>query len=441
MKLPQEYLTNIQKLFKDRCQDYLDSFDRKAFTGIRINSSKISREDFLKISPFSLQPVPWCNEGFYCDENPGRHPYYHAGLYYIQEPSAMAPAEILPVECHDVILDACSAPGGKATRLAAKLNGSGLLVSNDLSASRQKATLRNIERFGFRNCFVIAEDTAKLKERFPEYFDKILVDAPCSGEGMFRKDPLLINSWLERNSEYYYPIQKEILSNCVEMLKTGGQLLYSTCTFSPAENEEVIQYCLNRYPEMELLDIHQKYPYFEKGVFLKECARLYPFNLDGEGHFVALLKKKGQSSKTLSIPFTSFHSPSLNEFMSLCKLNVSGYHYEKIGEAVCLVPDIPFDNSSIRTLRSGLLLGRLKKGLFEPAQSLAMALRADQFAQVLKLEEDDIRVLKYLKGETISADEKLDGWLLLCLKDYPLGFARAINGKIKNKIDPGWRMP
>lgn len=440
MRLPEEYLGQVKTIFKDDYNAYLDCFNNPSFFGLRANTSKISIENFQAISPFKLRQVPWCKDGFYCDKHVGKHPYYYAGLYYIQEPSAMAPAEILPIEEGDFVLDACSAPGGKATKLANKLNGTGILVSNDISASRQNATLKNIERFGLKNCYVISEDTKKLKDKYPCFFDKILVDAPCSGEGMFRKDPSLINSWLEKGNDYYPPIQKEILDNCVEMLKDGGYLLYSTCTFNTCENEEIVKHCLDKHPEMKLMNIHKDYPFFEKGIGLEECARLYPFKLDGEGHFVALMKKDGKASTNKTSNFSSYQNNSLSDFLKLCNINVDNYHIERINDGIHLLPNHDFDNASIRTLRSGLLLGSIKKDVFDPSQALAMSLKSNEFAQVIDLSIEDLRVEKYLKGETISIEQNYKGWTLICVDGYPLGFGKANNHKLKNKIDSGWRV-
>ena len=253
MNLPEEYLCNMQDLLKQDFQKYLDCFSVPACTGLRVNTSKISVEDFLKISPFHLEPVPWCAEGFYCKEEdkPSLHPYYHAGLYYLQEPSAMSPGSYLPIEPDDIVLDGCSAPGGKTTQLACRLT-EGLLISNDISSSRQQATLKNIERHGLGNVYVTSTDISK----FPNNtFDKILLDTPCSGEGMFRKDPSLVNSWIKRNHEYYRPIQKSLIDSAVPLLKDGGMLMYSTCTFNPHEDEEVIEYALSNYPELTLADM------------------------------------------------------------------------------------------------------------------------------------------------------------------------------------------
>ena len=242
--LPRKFEEEMKELLKEEYDKYLASFEEKPMSSIRINEEKV--KDFLKISPFELEKIPFIHNGYYTsDPNIGKHPYYDAGLYYIQEASAMTPAENLPIEEGDYVLDLCAAPGGKSTELLSKLHGTGLLVANDISSSRCYALAKNIQRMGFDNFFVTSHDAKDLSKFFPNFFDKILVDSPCSGEGMFRKDRSLITSWEEKDSSYYPPLQKEILKSALKMLKPGGKLLYSTCTFAKKENEEVIQEVLD----------------------------------------------------------------------------------------------------------------------------------------------------------------------------------------------------
>ena len=248
MNLPLQYLKSMQELLGDDYDSYLKSFDNSRLYGLRINTLKISVEEFLKICPFELKPVPWIENGFYYKEEdkPAKHPYYFAGLYYIQEPSAMTPANVLPVEKNDIVLDMCAAPGGKSTELGAKLNRTGLLVTNDISNSRAKALLKNVEVFGIPNLCLLNEDPVQIVPRFKTFFDKILIDAPCSGEGMFRKDNKLIKAWEKNGPEFYSQIQRNIITAGADMLKPGGKMLYSTCTFSKMEDEETIKYLLDQ---------------------------------------------------------------------------------------------------------------------------------------------------------------------------------------------------
>ena len=263
MALPKAFDERIRIQLGDEYEDYIKCFDSDMYHGIRVNTSKISVEDFLKISPFELEPVPWTKNGFYYDHRkytPSKHPYYYAGLYYIQEPSAMTPASVLDIEDGDVVLDICAAPGGKSTELAAKLNGTGILISNDISNSRAKALLKNLELFGIGNMCVVSEPPNNLSKAFEGTFDKILIDAPCSGEGMFRKSSSMMTAWENNGTELFAGLQRGILNEACKMLKPGGKLLYSTCTFSPEEDERSVEYLLSIDDSMHLVD----FPKYEK---------------------------------------------------------------------------------------------------------------------------------------------------------------------------------
>ena len=267
---------NLPKVFEEKMKDLLGSeyeaytacYDEPRHYGLRVNTAKISVEDFLKIAPWPLEPVPWIHNGFYYDGDniqPSKHPYYFAGLYYLQEPSAMTPADRLPVEPGDRVLDVCAAPGGKATELGAKLGGTGVLAANDLSSSRAKGLLKNLELFGIGNVLILSEEPGKLVSYFPEYFDKILIDAPCSGEGMFRKEKKMVKAWEEHGPEFFSKIQRSIVTQAAQMLRPGGMLLYSTCTFSPEENEQTIEYLLQEYPEFKICEM-EGYEGFADGI-------------------------------------------------------------------------------------------------------------------------------------------------------------------------------
>ena len=250
MILPESFKDRIKEQLKDEYEDYIGCLDKGMNHGIRVNTAKISVEDFLKISPFELESIPWTDNGFYYDDKkyvPSKHPYYYAGLYYIQEPSAMTPASVLDIKPGDTVLDICAAPGGKSTELAAKLGNTGVLISNDISNSRAKALLKNLELFGTGNMSVVSEPPNKLSERFCNTFDKILVDAPCSGEGMFRKEPQAVDEWSVEHTVSCGVRQKHILDCAMKMLKGGGYIVYSTCTFAPEENEQVCAYMLENY--------------------------------------------------------------------------------------------------------------------------------------------------------------------------------------------------
>lgn len=454
MELPLLFEQNMIKLLGDEYDEYKNCLDNDMFHGIRINTSKISVEDFLKINPFHLTPVPWTENGFYYDEKldkPSKHPYYFAGLYYIQEPSAMTPAAVIPIDEGDRVLDICAAPGGKSTELAAKLNNTGILVSNDISASRAKALLKNLEVFGVGNSLIISEAPYKLSERFYEYFDKILIDAPCSGEGMFRKSNSMITAWENNGNQLFADLQRSILDEAVKMLKPGGRLLYSTCTFAPLENEKSIEYLLSLDDRLSI-EKFDKYEGFDDGhpewsdtnnSELKKCARLWPHKISGEGHFVCLIKKDGNNTNTGNIgnyPIKKCKLPKeVTDFLKELKTPFDESRFEISADKLYYIPDSFPAVKGLRILRCGLYMGEIKKNRFEPGQSLAMYISKEDFSNTLDLNASDERVIKYLKGETIEADVK-NGWCLVCVDSYPLGWGKVNNGTLKNKYLPGWRL-
>ncbi len=446
MQLPEKYVDNMKTLLGNEFDDYVSSFKEPRLYGLRVNTSKISTEEFLKISPFRLTPVPWIPNGFYYseDDKPAKHPYYFAGLYYLQEPSAMTPAHVLPVEPGDRILDLCAAPGGKSTELGARLNGTGLLVSNDISASRAKALLKNIEVFGIGNVIVTCEYPEKLKEKFYGFFDKILVDAPCSGEGMFRKDGKLIKSWETQGPEFFAPVQRGILREAADMLKPGGSILYSTCTFSKSEDEDNMEWFLREHKDFEPEYIYD-YEGFVRAYGMEEAVRLFPHRLKGEGHFVALLHKKGNLEKNIPEAVTGCKKlpDEITEFLGEYDKKTDTGRLEISGDKVYIMPEGTERLRGLRILRSGLLLGELKKNRFEPSQAFAMTVEPDKYSTVAYLKSDDINVIKYLKGETIEVREsELKGSaknVLVCVDGFPLGWGKLNGTTVKNKYLPGWR--
>lgn len=311
LRLPSPFLAKMKSLLGENYDNFMKSYEQGPNAGIRVNTLKISREEFMKLSPFDLAPIPWCSTGYYTQagERPGRHPYYHAGLYYIQEPSAMAPVELLGVTPGDRVLDLCAAPGGKSTQIAAKLNGQGVLVSNDLHPDRTKALAKNLEMYGVRNAVVLNEDPERIAGAFPGFFSKILIDAPCSGEGMFRKDESMLKYWEESSPLKFAEMQRDILKSAAAMLRPGGRLVYSTCTFSPEENEGMIAEFLNEQPDFYVIPVDHSESFSPgetnwmtgqedvKEDVLKQLsgtARLWPHKVRGEGHFMAVLQREGE---------------------------------------------------------------------------------------------------------------------------------------------------
>ena len=456
LKLSEEYLNRMRDLLgEEEFSAYLKSFDEERLYGLRVNTAKVTPEAFPELVSWDLKPVPWIPNGFYYEgtERPAKDPYYYAGLYYLQEPSAMTPAMLLPVKPGDRVLDLCGAPGGKSTELGVKLAGKGVLISNDISNSRAKALLKNLELWGISNICVTSETPDKLADVFGPWFDKILIDAPCSGEGMFRKDDDMVKSYEERGPEYYSEIQKEITDQAVRMLAPGGLLLYSTCTFSRCEDEEIICHILENHQEMELIRL----PLFEGasgGTGLDGCIRLFPHKIKGEGHFISLLRKNGggaertaagsrersrtepQGKKAPALP------TELTDFLALMNREFEDSRIMIKNDSVYYLPENFVPAKELRYLRTGLLLGELKNKRFEPGQVLAMTLHAEEFRQTISWKKEDDRVIRYLKGETISLTPEegpVKGWCLVCVDGYPLGFAKGTGMALKNKYYPGWR--
>lgn len=461
-QLPEAFLLKMQELLGEEFGQYLESFKEEWKPGLRVNTLKLSPGELAELVPWNLEPVPWADNGFYYDGTldgevlrPSKHPAYYAGLYYLQEPSAMTPAAMLPVVPGDRVLDLCAAPGGKSTELASKLKGRGMLVSNDISYSRARALLKNLELAGAANICVTSEAPEKLAGVWPEFFDKILVDAPCSGEGMFRRDEDMVKDWNEKGPEYYVPIQRQILSQAAAMLRPGGYMLYSTCTFSVEEDEENVAYVLEEFPQMQLccLDL-DKVPGACGGFGLSGCMRLFPHRLRGEGHFLALMRKKGgdDGGKEILPPMDPGTAGKRvravekeKELDAFLRQSGTEWDYERIvihQDNAYYLPEGLAWNLPLRFLRTGLFLGELKKGRFEPSQALAMSMKAGQFPNTVSFPAGDSRVLRYLKGETISleGDEgPVKGWCLAAMEGFPLGWAKGTGMSLKNKYYPGWR--
>lgn len=451
MRLPENFEERMKGMLGEEFPMYQAVLDTPSFHGLRVNTSKISVEDFLRISPFSLRPVPWCANGFYYEEaqQPAKHPYYYAGLYYIQEPSAMLPASVLPVEAGDRVLDICAAPGGKSTELAARLHGTGLLVSNDISNSRAKALLKNLELFGVPNALVVSEPSNVIADYFTGFFDKILIDAPCSGEGMFRKSASMIKAWENNGVELFVNLQRSILREMVKCLRPGGSLVYSTCTFSMEENEQAIDYLLELAPELELTEL-PLYKDFDTGHVewsrtgnpaIQNCRRLWPHRIQGEGHFVAMVRKRQGEE----IHGVNWYHPAnvklpeeVRDFLRGVRWNWDERRFELQKDRLYYLPEEMPSVKGLRLLRNGLFLGEIKKNRFEPSQSFAMALGMDEYENSISLEASDERVIRYLKGETIELEGR-NGMVLFGVDGFPLGWGKLTNGTLKNKYLAGWR--
>ncbi|WP_306791228.1 RsmB/NOP family class I SAM-dependent RNA methyltransferase [Agathobacter rectalis] len=459
MNLPIEFEKKMKAFLGDEWDDFLYSYDNNRFQALRFNTLKVQSPEermrilkTLKIS--SDKKVSWADEAYYFDENvrPGKHPYHEMGLYYIQEPSAMSAAALLAPKPGMRVLDLCAAPGGKSTQLATYLGDSGLLVSNEINTQRSRILSQNIERMGIKNAIVTNEDSFVLASHFPGFFNAIQVDAPCSGEGMFRKLPEAIEQWSMENVAICAARQKEILDNAAVMLKPGGTIVYSTCTFSKEENEDVIEYFLERHPDFTL----------------EEMERFWPHKVDGEGHFVAKLVRRGcvdtdlkadrktkknknsKNRKNETKPaLTKENMKLLSEFLDETISEdmaawIKNSRLVMFGEQLYRLPDMEVDIKGLKVQRAGLHIGEFKKQRFEPSHSLALALKLSEAKNVVKLTWDDPQTTGFFNGQSVMlSDEQTaeckKGWALVCVDGYPAGWGKVNGAQVKNHYPKGLR--
>lgn len=459
-QLPKGFLTRMSGLMTpEEYEALLQSYTKPKYKGIRTNTLKCTPVEMTTRVPFDLEPVPWCPTGHYIEETirPGKNPAYYAGLYYVQEPTAMTPAEALCPEPGDWVLDLCAAPGGKTTQLACKLSGEGLLVANEIVVGRAGILASNAERMGITNLMILNEFPERLVENFYEAFDKILVDAPCSGEGMFRKEPEALSGWSAERVEHCARRQEKILESMDKLLKPGGVLVYSTCTFAPEENECIVERLLatgNYQTEpltMEGLSDRGRPDWTEKGTTeVMDTLRIMPYHVKGEGHYVARLRKVGQTSDDSGFgrrkakgKLKKMGKRDLVDYEAFAKEYLVGQTFDHLygfGEKLYSLPQgMTADQlAGLRVLRPGLHLGDFKKNRFEPSHTLAMALKPEAYAQVHEVASDD-EAYAYLKGEPLVS-KAVKGWTLVCWQGYPLGFGKASQGIIKNHYPKGLRI-
>lgn len=466
--LPRDFEKRMQGLLLEEYADFLAAYEKERSYGLRFNPLKAKREEFLKRMPFSLEAVAWTDEGFYYrpEDCPGRYALHEAGAYYIQEPSAMAVVEVLSPEPGERILDLCAAPGGKSTQIAGKLRGEGLLVSNEIIPGRAKVLSQNIERMGIPNAVVCNETPERLAEWFPAFFDKILVDAPCSGEGMFRKDETAVSEWALSQVQVCADRQRRILEQAALMLRPGGVLVYSTCTFSAEENEGVISDFLHAHTEFSIEEAKQE-RFFATGrkewienpaAGIEHTMRLWPHKIAGEGHFIAKLGKadglyaKAALTIASEMPGGKGKEKGRTDNIQVCRdflleeIGLSEREWEKFsengvyslfGEHMYLTPKQMIPLGGIKTLRPGLHLGVHKKNRFEPSHALALYLSPDAVRAHYEVTLPQAEC--YLRGETLACDDALKGWVLLTLDGYAVGFGKAGGGQIKNHYPKGLR--
>lgn len=483
--LPLAFVEKMERLLGDEFESFMHSYDAARYYGIRVNTLKISVGQFQRLSPFALRAIPWASEGFYVEEDarPGKHPYYHAGLYYIQEPSAMAPVELLDIGDGDRVLDLCAAPGGKSTQIAAKLAGTGVLVTNDNHSDRTKALAKNIELYGVRNAVVLNELPERIAGAFSHFFDKILIDAPCSGEGMFRKDEDMAKQWEKHSVHKCMLMQRDILRTAASLLAPGGRIVYSTCTFSPEENEAMIAELLTLHPAFHVVDVPKLHGFAAgRGDWLNDLTdehgqpfseevkravegtiRLWPHAVEGEGHFVAVLQHDGsaplwsqeslagkaRNKASTKVPFPSKAEAELmNQFAEDNLLEPLSGNVVCYGQHVYISPIDADRLERLKVVRPGWFVGTLKKNRFEPAHPLAMALSPAEVQRSVQLESGSDEAIRYLKGETLSmAEERIvrsagslpKGYVLVCIDGFAVGWGKWLDGMLKNDYPAGWR--
>ena len=429
--LPEKFLARMQQQLGDEYDEYLRSLQRPRAVALRFNPLKGD----IPVLPFVGEPVPWEPMGYYYDPDsrPGLHPYHEAGVYYLQEASAMASAALLEPQPGEIILDLCAAPGGKSTQIAGRMQGKGLLVSNEINQKRAKVLSRNIERLGIGNAVVTGEAPAALADRFPGFFHRIMVDAPCSGEGMFRKEEAAITDWSEENVEMCARRQAEILDCAAVMLRPGGRLVYSTCTFAPQEDEEAVEAFLARHPEFEAEPVNA--PWFQES--RPGMYRLWPHKLLGEGHFAAVLRKMDCREETADVNFDQ-PKPLPKAFLSFAKeLDIALPDGQAVtfGDTLYWMPPQMHALHQLRVLRPGLELGALKKDRFEPSHALALWLR--HCKNEISLSPESKELTAYLHGEAIPCTER--GWCLVKAGAYSLGWGKGDGNQLKNHYPKGLR--
>ncbi len=447
-QLPEKYVQRMKALLKEGYGDYEKAINEAPVKAFRVNTDKISLEEFEKINLFGTEKVPYCENAFYLEgEKVGNHPYHHAGMIYVQEPGAMAPAECLDI-CPDwKILDMCAAPGGKSTQLKNKLSEKGVLVSNEIIASRCKILTGNIERLGLKNVVTTCMDTKNLAKFFPDTFDMIMVDAPCSGEGMFRKEEIAVSEWSEENVRMCADRQRDILENAAVCLKDGGYIVYATCTFSLEENEMTVDAFLSDHPEFEIVPVKEKVRENTcDGIVFDGCRcedisrarRFYPHISKGEGQFMAVLHNKNESSfspyakqgkkeKTDKL-VTDFLSDTLVSFdPSKIKMNKDNPVY--------FTED--FDLGKAAVFSCGVTIGEIRRNYIQPHHQFFMAMGED-FKRKINLSPDSPEIAKYLHGEEFETNSE-NGWAVVCVDGCSLGGVKVVSGKAKNHYPKGLR--
>ena len=427
--LPQAFLDRMEQQLGEEYPAFLASLERPRAVALRFNPLKGDQPEL----PFVGENVPWEPMGYYYEPEarPGLHPYHEAGVYYLQEASAMAPVQLLDPQRGEKICDLCAAPGGKTTQIAGRMAGEGLLLCNEINPKRAKVLSRNIERMAVSNALVTNEHPQKLAQHLPEFFDRVLIDAPCSGEGMFRKEEAAVTDWSLETVEMCARRQAEILDSGAAMLKPGGRLVYSTCTFAPEEDEMAVAEFLQRHPEFEPEEIAA--PWFEKGE--NGAFRMWPHKLLGEGHFAAVLRKKGEKEEEYQKSTGEKFPKSWLEFAKQMGISLPEGQAISFGENLFWAPaQLPLLRG-LKVLRPGLELGVVKKDRFEPAHALALWLKT--CGNVENFAPESVEIARYMGGDVVASEKK--GWCLITVGGFSLGWGKGDGRVLKNHYPKGLR--
>jgi NOL1/NOP2/sun family putative RNA methylase len=454
----------MKQLLGDEAEGLLASLQQEAVPGLRVNTLKVSPDEFSNLWRAELNaaphPVPWCPSGFSLapKTSAGKHPYHAAGLYYLQEPSATAVAEALGPQQGELILDLAAAPGGKTTHIAALTGNQSLIVANEISQGRTKALIENLGRVGAAQSVITNEEVSKLARQWGALFDRVLLDAPCSGEGMFRKSAEALEMWSEQTVLGCAKRQTSLLGEAAGLVKAGGYLVYSTCTFAPEENEHVIAKFLGAHHEFEVcaLDLpntsYGRPEWLPENLYTSEVSktlRLFPHQVLGEGHFVAKLQKtSGESTDVKTAEFYPISKETEKTWLEFCQATFRERPFADkdltmFGEKLFAVPERVPHLRGLKALRTGVYLGDFQgnrqKARFEPSHSLALAVTRNEVGEGLDLAPDDARLLRYLRGHELE-DSGEDGWLLITVSGFPLGWGRRSKNIIKNAYPKGLRV-
>ncbi len=451
ISLPQQFTDRMREMLGSDHEAFIDCYEKPPVKSFRLNRRKVLPVDYARMGRILAENnAPeevsfWQGAYYYDDARPGSSPYHEAGICYVQEASAMYPVTLLDVDDSGMkVLDLCAAPGGKSSQIAELMNGSGLLVSNEIIPSRASILSENMERMGVENALVISSDPKDLIGRFPVFFDRILVDAPCSGEGMFRRNPEAISEWSPQNVTMCAGRQDMILDCAAAMLAPGGRIVYSTCTFSNEEDEGSIERFLSRHSDFSICD---------------GPHRLFPHTFKGEGHFACALEHKGAGNRngvtvpryasvSQNRPPFSLSNALLSSFLDET-IAKNGRFYDKLttgsdrllgfGDSIYLAPEHMPDIKGLKVLRAGIKLGTFKKNRFEPDHALSHVLGCDDVCSYVNLYGDSNEVRQYLSGMTLNCDRDMKGWCLVCVDGFPLGWGKAAGKVVKNHYPRGLR--